>query len=894
MNQSDPDKRKRMLNEALLLKGSPLDERVRWLLQAFREDSSRTEILELMVKHPPARRWIANLIERPCDEYHSFHNWWFTDFKEYIRADLVEKFSDDIGKLSSSESIPPARKEHTLTCIDNYDFAVDLLGRLLCVSDEKKDLMTSIGELILDGRLTERDSKRFLYRMIHQPREDEPNKTVMQIRKLKPALRKMIDYKFSTELDRSIEGTVNESLLGLARRYFEQSESVPNMILKLDKIYSQTNNSSVKLKVLKAYESAIRNIRLNAREVELVAKSAISALDISNDSAISELLSNCLDSHKGLVLDRLKTLSSENIDDKIELLYKLAVDKNIAEFNNIIGEHLTAYINLQSRGLFDESKSKRYSAISNILKFNNETNCISGEVTRKVLDVLIEDTDETMRADAAKLLGYMGAVQPEKIISIPNGVHYLVENLDDKSYDVRANAAEAIGKIGKLQPAAVTEAIPRLSNAKESQSNFNVRSIEALSNIAETNSSIVAPYLEDIVTVVDEQYTRTQKDRSSSSEKDRMKSILESTVHILGHLCDSRVDTLISKVARIIPTIEKYHVEFEQNGLNEALAEIRLRITDRLPPSPSTIIRATEVKKEDKVEEETGKTTVVCENPVEVGTAISYKGGTVVYKVKVENKTSYGVCDLSILPLMGDEDLFRLDIGLGRISMLKPGEAKSVTFTLRPTGQCGNIDINSQVTYYDLSKNDHYTIKSEPRKTKIVCPTIKSVSLEEKIWGDTTEKLLVYSEDTAPLQIPYEILSNKISESIRSLNMCLVSSRTESINEYEKKCTQKYYGEGSVKGTAYAAEVEILGTGEKSRVSIKAFTANEESLVGFYHGLIDAINKEVKELKDRITINNVYNINVKDSVVLRSSLIPEKGNVCVDNSLVLKSEVPVK
>jgi hypothetical protein len=70
--------------------------------------------------------------------------------------------------------------------------------------------------------------------------------------------------------------------------------------------------------------------------------------------------------------------------------------------------------------------------------------------------------------------------------------------------------------------------------------------------------------------------------------------------------------------------------------------------------------------------------------------------------------------------------------------------------------------------------------------------------------------------------------------------------------------TARFYGEG-VKGLQYATAIEVIGGLKRSKLILKAWAEKEDSLTGFYHGLLDSINTriDVKEYIDE-PINNYY------------------------------------
>jgi rRNA maturation endonuclease Nob1 len=86
-----------------------------------------------------------------------------------------------------------------------------------------------------------------------------------------------------------------------------------------------------------------------------------------------------------------------------------------------------------------------------------------------------------------------------------------------------------------------------------------------------------------------------------------------------------------------------------------------------------------------------------------------------------------------------------------------------------------------------------------------------------------------------------------------------------------------FYAEG-VTGLRYAAYIEVIGGMRKSRLILKVWAEKEEALTGFYHRILDDIEKrtDVKIFIDdaivqqHIHIGDRIGTQVKDSFVQRS------------------------
>ena len=167
----------------------------------------------------------------------------------------------------------------------------------------------------------------------------------------------------------------------------------------------------------------------------------------------------------------------------------------------------------------------------------------------------------------------------------------------------------------------------------------------------------------------------------------------------------------------------------------------------------------------------------------------------------------------------------------------------------------------------------------ETLKIKVVCPIFRTEQdinigrLKELVSG-----LVKAEETTTDIPIESEGLFGMISEILKDMNLFALAPGTNKTQQIFRG-TARFYGEG-VKGLRYAAQIEVVGGSNKSKLILKTWAEKEDSLTGFYHGLLDEIEKRVN-VKDYINDSIVqYNIHygdkigtqVKDSIVQRSTI----------------------
>ncbi|MCZ7398313.1 MAG: zinc-ribbon domain-containing protein [Candidatus Methanoperedens sp.] len=261
---------------------------------------------------------------------------------------------------------------------------------------------------------------------------------------------------------------------------------------------------------------------------------------------------------------------------------------------------------------------------------------------------------------------------------------------------------------------------------------------------------------------------------------------------------------------------------------------------------------------------------------IDVKSAFGYKGATILYKVKFENTSPAPIADIKVSLFV--PNVFLLLEKEKSLALLKPGESKTVTFDIRPTGECGDCEVSGKVAYYDTASNRTKETDIESKMLSIVCPMLKVKEISESDWQNTVSNLLETEESTKDIDMSADTLFNMASRIIKDMHMHMLKPEVTQ----DKKLfngVARFYCEG-IKGLHYAAQIEVVGGARKSKLIMKAWAEKEDALTGFYHGVLDEIEKRVK-VKEYIDDSIVqYNVHigdkigtlVKDSVVQRSNI----------------------
>lgn len=267
---------------------------------------------------------------------------------------------------------------------------------------------------------------------------------------------------------------------------------------------------------------------------------------------------------------------------------------------------------------------------------------------------------------------------------------------------------------------------------------------------------------------------------------------------------------------------------------------------------------------------------------ISVSSAFGYKGATILHKVKIENLSSAPMADIKVILFV--PNVFLLVEKEKSIALLKGKEAKTVTFEIRPTGECGNCEVSGKVNYYDTSNNRTKEIDIESKMLSIICPMLKMKEITEPEWQGMVSNLLQTEENTKEIDMPAETLFTMVSRIIKDMHMHLLTPEVTQ-NEQLFDGVARFYGEG-VKGLKYAAQAEVVGGARKAKLILRAWAEKEDALTGFYHGILDEIEKRIN-VKGFIDEPIVQHFNIAGNLVTGQvgrivdvgdrSVIPKEG-----------------
>ncbi len=274
------------------------------------------------------------------------------------------------------------------------------------------------------------------------------------------------------------------------------------------------------------------------------------------------------------------------------------------------------------------------------------------------------------------------------------------------------------------------------------------------------------------------------------------------------------------------------------------------------------------------------------EGKIELKSAVNYEKANIIFKVKVENNTDKPIAEVRVRPF-APTNLFKADKEERTIGLIQPKQAQTATFKLRPRGECGNVTLQAKVTYYDTGTNKYAEQDAKPRETAIICPMLKYEDIDEDEWRKNVSKMLKVEETTDKIPMDGESLYSMVCDVFQDQNLTSISMNVDRGRVFRGRAMFWAKGAVAAKGLGYAAQIEVIGGELKSKLILKAFAKGEDSLVGFYHCLLDEIEKRtsVRDYLDTgVTVQHVYGdmvkggkVDIKDSVLQRSNITTESA-----------------
>ncbi|TFH46121.1 MAG: zinc ribbon domain-containing protein [ANME-2 cluster archaeon] len=180
--------------------------------------------------------------------------------------------------------------------------------------------------------------------------------------------------------------------------------------------------------------------------------------------------------------------------------------------------------------------------------------------------------------------------------------------------------------------------------------------------------------------------------------------------------------------------------------------------------------------------------------------------------------------------------------------------------------------ISGSIEYYDYGTKKRCYMEIDSKLVSIVCTVLTRKEIDEDKWRQTINELIKAEEDSKDLDIPTENLFDMVTRVLKDMNLYMIKPEITNTPQLFTGVA-RFYAEGAA-GLRYAAYVKVVGK-RKSRLILKAWAEKEESLTGFYHKMLEEIEKrtDIKIFVDEgVYQYNISTTTIQDSVVQRSKI----------------------
>ena len=425
------------------------------------------------------------------------------------------------------------------------------------------------------------------------------------------------------------------------------------------------------------------------------------------------------------------------------------------------------------------------------------------------------DENKDVRRYAALALGNIGdkrAVKP------------LITALVDEDWVVRGGAALALGDIGDKRAVE-----PLITALVDEDWLVRENAADALGKIGDKRA------VEPLITALG----------------DGEASVRWYAAEALGQICDERaVEPLITALGD-----ERFGVRWRAAKALGKIGDPRaIHALEKATTDSDENVRKHAEKALDKIKSRVEET----EPKIILKSKSEYHGANIDFKVSIENQLDHSIAEVKAT--LFAPQVFLLGEKEKTIGLIKPKNRQTTTFTIRPTGECGDCTIEGEVTYYDTASDSHERMKIESKQVNIKCAMLKPFKTEDGAWFDLAANLISTKETHEEIPVPAETLFNVATHVLRSMNMFMLKPVRNSAPGYFSG-SARYAALGTAGGMKYAAQLNVIGSeAAPSKLVLEAWAEEESALVGFYHRMLDRLEEQtrVKEYVSSVFIAGDY------------------------------------
>lgn len=249
---------------------------------------------------------------------------------------------------------------------------------------------------------------------------------------------------------------------------------------------------------------------------------------------------------------------------------------------------------------------------------------------------------------------------------------------------------------------------------------------------------------------------------------------------------------------------------------------------------------------------------------VKIASAIGLDETGLFYKVRIENKTSFPISDITVKPFLSKE-IFILDRDENKLALIRSNDSKVIKFRLRPKPQKqGEAEVLGRINYYEPEMDGYEERLLKARSIKTTIPELTGRNLEENEWEGAVKGISKMKQTITDIPLSGEKCTKYILEVLKDKNLSLISHSIKEQEIYEERVTFFAVDED---GLNYGCEIYV-SAGEKdeipSQIKMVTYVENKETLVGFHYLLLDGIENELDIIeKDLAMLRHVADFRTR-------------------------------
>lgn len=208
-----------------------------------------------------------------------------------------------------------------------------------------------------------------------------------------------------------------------------------------------------------------------------------------------------------------------------------------------------------------------------------------------------------------------------------------------------------------------------------------------------------------------------------------------------------------------------------------------------------------------------------------------YKKNTLLCEVLISNGLEQPISNVQAhlnLP-----EALQLDGAPPAIPGIDPGEEDSLFFTLRPATEVEGEKIEGYIKF--RKGDEELKLEFDPLVVSVTRPYLSPLPVDEAGWRKAIQGLRKIEDTSQEILIQPNDLFDIVNDMLQDMGLHMLEPKVSQSAQFVR-CRSQFLGKGD-ESLMCAAQVEVLGGGNRSKLILKTYSSSPEMLLGFYIGL---------------------------------------------------------